>query len=184
MIRKTVKSAGMGRDVQLALSTEPDYTIAFTQKVASLQSVIAEALAAPVEHDDDMNYSSAQKLAVWLDARCNVVPTCDPKAAYRLIDFVSSRGPFFTFIALGLSASTDGWIDKGLDKPARYWSRVSEDKLPDGIQRLQQKIASIMESKCIMLLDDSILSQESEGHFTRLDGRPATVFEALFSEMY
>jgi hypothetical protein len=184
MSRITVHDAETNRDVQVALSTEPDYSMTFTQDVISLHRVIADTLSAPVEHDDDMNYSSAQKLVVWLDKRCHFLAPRSPKAVYRLIDFVSSRGHFFTFITLGLSASTAGWKEKGLEEPKRYWSLVAKDKLPDGIKSFQKRIASIMELKGYTLLVDTVLSQEAAGHLTKLDGRPATVFEVLFSEIY
>lgn len=110
MSSKTQKKAKTSRVVHAALGTEPDYSVKFTDQVRALQRVIADALSAPVEHDDDMNYSSAQKLVVWLDRGCRPIAPRDPKSAYRLIDLVSSRGRFFTFITLGLSALTD-WME-------------------------------------------------------------------------
>jgi hypothetical protein len=181
---KTVKNAEMSRDIRVALSTEPDYSAEFTNEVTALQLAIADELSAPVEHDADMNYSSAQKLVVWLDRGCRPVAARDPKSAYRLIDFVSSRGRFFAFLTLGLSTSTVGWKEKGLEEPRRSWSVVARNSLPDEIKSVQSRIASIMDANRYSLLDESVLSQEAAGQLTQLDGQPATVFDVLFSEIY
>ena len=185
MSRKTLNRAELNPDVLVALNTAPDYSDTFTREVMSLHRAIADELSAPVEHDDDMNYSSAQKLVVWLDKGYHFLAPSNPdKAVYRLIDFVSSRGRFFTFMTLGLSASTAGWKEKGLEEPKRYWTLVAKNNLPDEIKSVQKQIASIMESNGYQHLDDAVLSQEATGHWTKLDGQPATVFQALFSEMY
>ena len=170
--------------LQAALNTAPDFSIAFTQEVMSLHRAMADELGALVEHDDDMNYGSSQKLVVWLDAKCHALPPRDPKATYRLMDFVSSRGRFFALVTLGLFTSTPVGKEKGLEKPSQYWAAVADANLPDGIKRIQKKIASIMKENNYTLLDESVLAQQAEGHWTKLDGRPATIFEALFSEMY
>lgn len=149
-----------------------------------LNHIISRALSAHVEHDDDMNYSSAQKLVVWLDKGCNLIAPRNNKAAYRLIDFISSRGRFFTFATLGLSASTAGWKEKGLEQPRKSWSLVAKEKLPKEIVSLQKRIAAIMQLEHYEFLDDSVLAQEAAGHWTKLDGQPANVFQVLFSEMY
>lgn len=174
----------MNREVQAALSTAPDYSNTFTNEMISLHRLIEDELSASVEHDEEMNYSSAQKIVFWLDRECQLIAPRNPKAVFRLIVFVSSRGCFLTFITLGLSASTAGWREKGLEKPKRSWSLVTKENLPEGIKSIQKRIVSIMEGNGYTLLEDSILSQEAIGHWTKLDGRPATVFEALFSEMY
>jgi len=183
MPKKTVKRASVNRDPKVALNTAPDYSATFTHEIMSLHRVIAEELSASVELDDDMNYGSAQKLVVWLDRGCRLIAPRSPKAAYRLIDFVSSRGRFFTFITLALSASTAGWKEKGFEEPKRYWNLVAKGNLPDGIKFVQKKIASVMESNKYALLEDPVLIQEATGHWTKLDSRPATVFEVLFSEV-
>jgi hypothetical protein len=174
----------MSGDVRVALSTEPDYSVTFTDEVMALHRGVADALPAPVEHDDDMNYSSAQKLVVWLDRECHILRPRDSKAAYRLLYFVSSRGRFFTFITLGLTISTAGWDKNGVEKPRRYWSLVAKENLPDEIKSVQTRIASILKLHRYALLEDPVLSQKAKGHLTKLDGRPATVFEVLFSEVY
>ena len=91
-----MKSADMSRDLGVVLNTAPDYSETFTREIKSLHHVIGNAIAAPVEHDDDMNYSAAQKLVVWLDKKCHPIAPRNSQAAYRLVDFVSSRGRFFT----------------------------------------------------------------------------------------
>ncbi len=144
---------------KLALPRTPwnplrDYSPVFTQAVESLHRFIEAEITGPVEHDDDMNYSSAQKLVVWLDERSQIVTSHDPKAVYRLIIFVSSRGRFFAFITLGLTPAAES--EKGSDKQKQYWSLIAEENLPDGIKKLQKKIASIMEANGFESLEDSV----------------------------
>ena len=171
-------------NLHVALNAAPDFTGAFTNEVMLLQHMIADELSAPVEHDDDMNYSSAQKLVIWLDKGCHFVSPRDAKAAFRLVDLVSSRGRFFTIVSLSISASTAGWKEKGLEKPSRYWTLIAKEDLPNEARNIQKKVESIMESNHYELVRGSVLHQEAAGHWTKLDGRPATVFEVLFSEEY
>src|SRR5437870_3951814 len=112
MPKRTLKS-GKNGDLQAALNAEADYSEMFTRAVRSLAHVLGDALSAPLEHDEDMNYSSAQKIAVWLDRAYQPVPPRDRRAVYRLIDYVSSKGRYFAFVTLRLSTSTADWKEKG-----------------------------------------------------------------------
>jgi hypothetical protein len=183
MTKKNLKSAGIDSELRAALTTAPDFTQAFSHEVQSLRDLVAEALSAKIEHDDDMNYSSAQKLVVWLNGDYQPVAPHDSQAACRLIVFVSSRGRFFSFVTLTLSASTTGWKKKGLEEPRRNWTVLAADTVPDEIKNLQKKITFHLESNRFSLLESSVLSQAAKGHQTKLDGRPATVFDVLFSEI-
>ncbi len=159
MSGSTVKSVDLSRDLQLTLNTKPDFSARFTRAVTALQGAISEAISAPVEHDDDMNYSSAQKLVVCVDREYHALERSDPDAAFRLVDLVSSRGRFFTFIIFALSPTTAGWKEKGIEAPKRYWSHVTEAHLPEEILSLQRKIASVMESNGYTLLNGPVLSR-------------------------
>ncbi len=48
---------------------------------------------------------------------------------------------------------------------------------------LMERIASIMAAERYQLLEGAQLSEVAEGQLTQLDEKPATVFEALFSEL-
>src|SRR6266849_2752859 len=139
MPKRVVNEADLNRGLLAALNTKPNYSEAFTAEVRSLADVIGDVLSAPVEHDDDMNYSSAQKIVVWLDRPGQPVPPKDRRARYRLFDYVSSRAHYFAFVTLRLSDSTAGWREMGLEKPGHYWVLVAEDDLPGKIRTLQKR---------------------------------------------
>jgi hypothetical protein len=161
-----------------------DYSEAFTRRVAQLAHAIGDDLATPVEHDMEMNYSSAQKIAIALNAAFQPVPSGSAEIAYRLHVCVSAKARYFAFVVLGLSSSEDGWREHGLERPGRYWTVLDENAVPAGIRLLQRKIAAMLKVKGYTVIEGSLLSRIAEGHLTQMDERPATVFEVLFGEMY
>jgi hypothetical protein len=178
------KLPDLSRGVQAALKMDPDYSQAFTKRVALLARSISDALSIQVEHDPDMNYSAAQKIVIWLNAHYQPVPPRSPDAVYRLNMYVSSKGRYFTFVTLVLSTAGENGQERRLDLPEQYWVRLDEDSLPAAIQMLQQQIASVMQSQGYTFVNEPLLSQEAEGYTTEMDSRPATVFDVLFSEVY
>jgi hypothetical protein len=129
-----------------------------------------------------MNYSASQKIVVWLDRLCRPVPPNRLDAAYRLVDYVSSKGPFFATSLMKLSDTTAGWKEKGLTKPGKYWTVIAAKGLPGRIMLIRKKVAAVMTSHAYLQLQEPILSKEAVGHLTQLDGRPATIFDVLFGE--
>lgn len=178
---KTLNTA-RSPELKKALMANPVYGDAFTTQVKSLAHVIGDALSAEVEHEEDMNYSSGQRIVVWLSEPCRVVAPYDAQAKYRLVDIVSSRGPFFALVILKLSATTD--LNAHREQPERIWESVGEESLPANVKRLRQRVAALMQTKGYKLLEEPLLSQQVQGRVTELDGKPATVFEVLFSELY
>jgi hypothetical protein len=170
-------------DVSKALNSQPDYSVAFTRRVGALARRIHDDLSVPVEHDSDMNYSSAQKIVVWLDKSCRPVSPMSGEAIFRLYDYISSRADYFTFVTLRLSASERGWKERGLAKPARYWIAVAQSDAPAGVKAIKDRLSSIMQSEGYTLVHGTVLSEEVKGRLTELDKKPATVFEVLFSEL-
>jgi hypothetical protein len=173
----------MDRGLRAALKADPDYSEAFADRVAALARAVADELAVPVEHDADMNYSAAQKLVVWLNGAGVPVEPRSPDAIYRLNTYFSSKGRYFTFVTLALSASGENGRDRGLELAGPYWVRLDDHALPAGIVSLRRRLASFLRSKGNTFLEEPILSQEAAGHFTQMDEKPATVFEVLFSEL-
>jgi hypothetical protein len=178
------KLPDLSRGLQAALKTDSDYSQAFTNRMALLARSISDALSIQVEHDTDMNYSAAQKIVIWLNTHCQPVPPRSPDAVYRLNIYVSSKGRYFTFVTLVLSTTGENRRERRLDLPEQYWVRLDDDSLPAAVQTLQQRIASLMESQGYIFVKEPLLSQEAEGYSTEMDGRPATIFDVLFSEVY
>jgi hypothetical protein len=178
------KLVDMNRGILAALKADADYSEAFTRRVLQLAHALGDDLATPVDHDGDMNYSSAQKIVVGLNAACQPVASGSEEIAYQLHVCGSAKGRYFAFVVLQLSASEDGWREHGLERPGRYWTVLDGDAVPAGIRLLQRRIAAILKAKGYTLLEGSLLSRIAEGHLTQMDERPATVFEVLFGELY
>lgn len=178
-----MKGADAGA-LRTALDLEPDYSEAFTDKVKSLVRALQEVLSARIEHDADMNYSAAQKIVIWLDGKCRPVWPSVDRAVFQVLVLVSSRGAFFTIVTMRLTQSATDWKEKGLEKPGPVWAPAGNGDLPDEIVNLKKTIAAVMQSKHYTLLEGPVLSREVAGQLTELDGKPATVFEVLFSEVY
>src|SRR5271165_4537348 len=103
MAKAVLNQPGLNAAVQRALSAKPDYSDAFTERVCSMARLVEKGVSSGVQHDDDMNYSASQKIVVWLDVSCRAIPPNDREGKYRLVDYVSSKGPFFTFAVMELS---------------------------------------------------------------------------------
>jgi len=175
--------AETNRHLQTALKTGPDYSEAFTTRVALLADGFRKTLSLPVEHDTDMNYRAAQKIGVWLNEACAPVEPRSGEAIYQMNTYVSSKGRYFTFVTLKLSDSGNNGRARGLERLGRFWVRLDEDTIPAGIANLQKVITLLMQPMGYSFLPGSLLSREAKGHSTDLDGKPATLFEALFSEL-
>jgi hypothetical protein len=170
-------------DLRAVLDTKPDYSPAFTARVASLTHHIERSLSVPVKHDPDMNYSSAQKMVICLTSAYQPVPFQDDRAKYRLSVYVSSKALYFAVVIFKLSASTASWQKVGLARPSQYWIQVAGHELSARLKGFRGRVISIMTSQHYRLLQGAILSQELAGRLTGL-GQPATVFDVLFSEVY
>jgi hypothetical protein len=184
MPKTVLRHTTLNGAVKRALSAKPDYSAAFTQRVRTLAKTVEDKLALPVQHDADMNYSAGQQVIVWLDKSCHPVLPNDRDAKYRLVDYVSSKGPFFAFVVMRLSDTAAGWREKGLTEPRPYWTIIGAKDLLEKIASIQKKISAVLRSSDYALVEEPVLSQEVEGHVTELDGKPATVFEVLFSEIH
>ncbi len=180
MARRTVTKEA---DLERALNAEPNYSTEFTDEVRLLANTLEEVAPGPVEHDADMNYSASQKISVWLNKLCKPVPPRDPKAKYRVVIYVSSKGPFFTFATLKLSPAAEIWKEEVPGQTMHCWVQLGYSDVPGKIKPIQKRITTAMESHGYSLLDESALSRIVEGKSTELDGKPATVFEVLFSEL-
>jgi hypothetical protein len=184
MSKNSSTDAELSRKINKALSSKPDFSETFTNRMATLAHIISRTLAAPAEHDPDMNYGSSQRIVIWLSQSCRPVHPRSQDSVYQVVEYVSSKGPFFTFVTLHLSHSESTGTDGTPSGPQRYWIRLADKDVPAGVRALCKKITSIMQSFGYSLLEGSTLERVADGHLTEMDQRPATVFEVLFSEFY
>jgi hypothetical protein len=175
------KQTDVAHCLSLAYHANADYSEAFTDKVRRMAKSLETKLKVKVEHDDDMNYRSSQSIIVWLNGACQPVEPYSTRAVYRLIDYVSSKGPFFTLVTFELCQSKAGANGKKDLGKGSYWIRATN--APLDLAPLVIVIRKFMKTHHYHQLDGSILDQQVDGKVTDLDGKPATVFEILFSEL-
>jgi hypothetical protein len=129
---------------------------------------LSQAIATPLRHESS-DYS-AEALVLWLDAKLQPTPPFSADGRYMVKTMLSSRGKYFTFV-----------VYRGRIKAV--WSRLAPADWPEGLTRYTQSLAQELEARSYVALAGKILDQSAPGHFTELDGNPATVFEALFGEL-
>jgi hypothetical protein len=155
------------------LAAPVDYSVEFTARVGALGRELSTALAAKVEHDNDMNYNPGQKLQVWLrpDGRA----TSDPAtASYRLTVVVSSRGPLWSLYGY-----------RGFGPGAQVWypCPVADIAALPGAAGVFHAVDECMRAAELRRVPDAVLEQPAPGHLTQLDGLPATLRDVLFCEI-
>ena len=90
----------MRREIQVALSCEPDFSEAFTKKVATLGKKVGTKFGVQLTHDRDMNYSASQQLQHYLDHAGEPVEATSKEARWHVDFFLSSKGPLFAYLIL------------------------------------------------------------------------------------
>ncbi len=157
-------------EARLALSKSPDYSRTFNERVNALRQKVSVAIGGTVYHNTDMNYSVSQKLVVFVDESANVRADLDESVAFQNNFFISSRGPLYTSTWLKRISGNE-WIPSEVDNaPA--------------LLGLERKVQSTLNEAGLVGLYGEILGEAVENQFTEMDGSPATVFQALFTELW
>lgn len=152
-----------------ALSTPADYSRNFDEVVEQLRAKLSQALKIDFFRDGHMDYSSSQKIELWLDTSCQPISERDA-ALYVIRIFISSRGRFFAVRCV-------------TQYSPRHWRTVPRGEYNESIQLHIQKIGRSLADEGYASLPEAVLSQRAEGHLTKLDNLQATVFNVLFSEL-
>ena len=160
--------------VERALAAPADYSPEFTRRVAELREDLAAALDVPVEHDADMNYASAQRLAVYL-TRSGAVADAPVDADFRLHAYVSSRGPLFALVALHRQA--------GVAAVGQHWRVLVEQRWPEFVAKLSDELRTLLVERGLQEVPSSLLTKPAPNHVTEMDSAPADTFQVLFSEL-
>jgi len=170
----------MDHGLAKAINSPADYTSDFTFKVSSLCARLHQVIGVECEHRSDMNYRAGQSI----DLQFIIPPTLDDLscANVKLTIFVSSKGPYYTYIFRRLASPAINFARIGLPQPKHVWSRAGSD-VALALVHYTRIIDSIMSSDSYQRLDESKLGEIAEGQFARMDDAPATLFEVLFSEV-
>ena len=145
----------------------PDFSEKFTDRVEEMRSVLELIVNCPVTHDDDMNYAAAQKLIFYIDQ--DGAPTSQETAANKIVFYISSKAKFVSYLMFPK-------LRKNIWGPPILKISNSHSAI--------NRIATIFADRIGYTIPDIDLHQEVEGRATELDGKPATIFEILYSEIY
>lgn len=154
--------------IQDAIDAPADFTRKFTKEVDAIRAELQSQVSVPVSHHSEMNYANGQRLAFCLDDEGN--PTAQEQAAYEMQIHISSKARLFAIYNLNRVGKNE-------------WRPISEADLPHQSVNPIRLTEAMLKSMGYERVANAYLSKEVPGHFTELDGVPATVFEVLFSEL-
>lgn len=165
-----------------ALQSSADTSSGFSEKVRRILDQISEAIGVDVGLDADMNYRAGQRIAVRCNERAEPVGSQDSSGVIDLSVFVSSRDSYYTYVLRRLEKPSFDFAKLGLPQPKEVWNTVAsqDEAWPKAVMTA---IDSIMKRNSYVCLEGPVLSQIVEGKYTDMDGKPASVFEVLFSEI-
>lgn len=146
-----------------------DYSSSFTSVVEEMKNYLINRIGIHVIHDNDMNYSASQKLVLFLDEKGNLAKD-DLSAKIKLVIFISSKGKLVTFLLYPRSGSNS-------------WGPASFDNT-EAITSICPIMKDLAAKFGYQIAFGPVLHKEVEGYETDMDGKRATVFEILFSELY
>jgi len=163
------------KDAQIlrAMREPADYSELFRQRVGKIADRLSQVIGTPVTHDADMNYSSAQKIKLWLDAKGWAIAPDSPDAEYALIVLISSKGPYFAY----------AWLGRDRSQAGSHWRAHYGADLPEPLWSYAERITSELKGMGYRPISGPILNEVVEGFLTDMDQTPATVFQVLFTEL-
>lgn len=154
-----------------AIKKSPDYSDKFTSLVNQFRESIYRKLGIWLRHDRDMNYSSSQKLELYLDDQYMFLTNNLSESTVKIIYWISSKGNYFTFMCF-------------LKNKNNHWELSGINNKSSKMQKYVAEISKLLEKNGYEVIIGDILDTEIEGFFTEMDEAPATLFQILFSEVY
>src|SRR5262249_36551984 len=97
----------MDERIKAALGKPINYSEEFTLEVSKTCNHLADQLDLPLNHVSTTNYSASQEITLCLDRTYLPVEYRDKRAEYQIKIFISSRGPFFTYLCKMLKSGVD-----------------------------------------------------------------------------
>jgi hypothetical protein len=156
-----------------ALQRPIDYSQNFTQRVSGLAKALSETLGLPVSHDADMNYRAGQNLCFSLQVAAPGAPR--RKGTLEIRIYLTSRGPLFAFYCF------DPRKLFVAENAAPY--PVPFDRLPGAAHQAIERCRQVLAANGWREVEQEWLGAMAPGCLTELDDLPASVFEALFTEI-
>jgi len=171
----------MNEELMKAIKKSPDYSTTFDDAVERIRTELSNRLNLPFMHDKDMNYSVSQRLIGYFNNLGYSLGVNNAQNAdFALVVFISSKENIFTMLVMQKQVE----ILEGQSKVQHLWSKLASDKIPPLIQKHVANVSKILQELGYKLVIGEILEHLVPGYTTKMDNKPATLFEILFSEIY
>ena len=146
--------------------------IDFSNRISCLKELLSSKMKVSFLHDKDMNYSSAQSLSFHYGTKDTKEK---PTYLFEIRYYISSKADLFAVYVFDERMT----VMKGekLNHP------VDTKRLPIRVQEMIGKGSAILEANGYKEVDFDFFMMPAPGCETELDGLPANVFEALFTEI-
>ena len=144
----------------------------FRQRVLRAEASLPNELRQFARLDRPPEYGAGQKIYILFDA--GGAPCVDrDDAAFEISIWLSSKAEVSTIVFLqrvrDVFRGDGGW--------------QSTESVPDELKDVATQLRDVLSREGFEFVDRGVLGERVVGVVTELDGAPATVFEALFSEI-
>jgi len=151
-----------------------DYSPEFSAVARAVAKRISDHTGLVWRHDEDMNYSAGQRLNTTFSPEGSPIAREDETGTFMVIIYLSSRAKVWSVLVRQLQ------IDK---KYGSIWNTAPLGAERPWLLKAIRAVSEVLHSLGWIRIADSELDAVVEGHVTELDGKPATLFEVLFSEL-
>ncbi len=159
----------MSDALQDAATHRADFSPAFADQTGRIACAISELAGVPAEHVTDMNYSACHRIRVAFDSAFTPVAISGDSVQWRVDFLLSSKARYYTRVLF--------------EKTANVWRSETFGRLLEPASKIVATISESLDGEGWQFVDCSELQVKAGGLLTEMDGIPATLFEALFTEL-
>ncbi|GAB5410613.1 MAG: hypothetical protein BalsKO_29780 [Balneolaceae bacterium] len=168
--------------VMRACKNEIDYSSRFEDKIIYIQKSAEEYFETVIDIDNDMNYSASKKLIFYMDKTSKMLENSTnftsenrwQNADHIVEVLISSLGNFYWSRIIGKKKILGITLRKNATRTERFYSSVLQNKT---------RIDEFIERLGFQNIPDPLLWKTVPEIKTHLEGKPATVFDIIFSEI-
>ena len=170
----------MDPKIRAMLDLPVDYSEDSDAEARRLGAMVGEAIGCKVHYEFSGNYNYCDSLSFFSDARGRRDEIDGASLWSRF--FVNARCKVFMLRTLFLCTTPSPFIN--IEPPGRpYWRLTMPYEVAEVARDLHRIAEDLLIENGYQNLDGDVLEEMAEGHFTDLDGKPATVGEVLYGEL-
>lgn len=168
--------------VMRACKNEIDYSSRFVAKIISIQKSAAEYFETVIDIDNDMNYSASNRLFFYMNKNSKLISNSTNSTkenrwlnADHIVEvLISSLGDFYWSRIIGKKKILGITLRKNATRTEGFSTSVLQNKT---------RIDEFIERLGFQTIPDPLLWKKVPDRKTVLEGKPATVFDIIFSEI-